>query len=111
MDYIVSISKTQIIENLFIVAKFLFRRFSIFVMLIQNFSLYNNQNKYKPQYQQKNISFEANPLKLSKEIVLNPEQVEQLSFIAEIYKKAIDFSAKLNGPYRYKYKEELLLHC
>ena len=74
-------------------------------MLIQNISIFNNQNKYNIQPQQRQISFEANKLKLTKEIILNTEQVEQLSFIADVYRKAIDYSAKLNGPYRYKFKE------
>lgn len=74
-------------------------------MIIQN--IFTN-NPYKSQYQQSqrnSISFEARKLKLSKEIVFDEKQFEQLSFIAKAYRKAMEFSSKLNGVYRYKFKD------
>ena len=74
-------------------------------MFIQNIQVSNNQNKYTYNSQSRNISFGANKLRISKEVILNAEQIEQLSFIADIYKKVTAFYSGLNGPYSYKFKD------
>ena len=74
-------------------------------MFIQNIQVFNNQNKSQYNIQPKKISFEANKPRLVKEIMLNSEQIEQISFIADIYKKVTAFYSKLNGKYSYKFKE------
>ncbi|MBR6722863.1 hypothetical protein IKL64_05365 [bacterium] len=74
-------------------------------MFIQNIQVFNNQNKYTYNSQSRNISFGANKLRISKEVILNAEQIEQLSFIADIYKKVTAFYSGLNGPYSYKFKD------
>ena len=74
-------------------------------MFIQNIQGFNNQNKYTYNAQSRNISFGANKLRISKEVILNAEQIEQLSFIADIYKKVTAFYSGLNGPYSYKFKD------
>ena len=74
-------------------------------MFIQNIQVFNNQNKYTYNAQSRNISFGANKLRISKEVILNAEQIEQLSFIADIYKKVTAFYSGLNGPYSYKFKD------
>ena len=74
-------------------------------MFIHNIQVFNNQNKPQYNVQPRKISFEANKLRLTKEIMLNAEQLEQVSFIADIYKKVTAFYSGLNGPYSYKFKD------
>ena len=74
-------------------------------MFIQNIQIFNNQNKSQYNTQPKKISFEANKLRLTKEIMLNTEQLEQISFIADIYRQVTAFYSGLNGPYSYRFKD------
>ena len=74
-------------------------------MFVHNIQVFNNQNKPQYNVQPRKISFEANKLRLTKEIMLNAEQLEQVSFIADIYKKVTAFYSGLNGPYSYKFKD------
>ena len=74
-------------------------------MFVHNIQVFNNQNKPQYNIQPRKISFEANKLRLTKEIMLNAEQLEQVSFIADIYKKVTAFYSGLNGPYSYKFKD------
>ena len=74
-------------------------------MFIHNIQVLNNKNKIQYNNKPKSISFEANKLRMSKEVILNAEQIEQLSFIADIYKKVTAFYSGLNGPYSYKFKD------
>ena len=72
-------------------------------MLVNNI---NSKNFYKPQVysQSNNISFGAN-LKITKEILLKPEEMKNVSFISEVYMRVLEHVAKLNGEYRTKFKE------
>ncbi|MBO5385043.1 hypothetical protein J6A64_01895 [bacterium] len=74
-------------------------------MFIHNIQVFNNQNKYTYNSQPKKISFEANKLRLTKEVALNVEQLEQISFIADVYKQVTAFYSRLNGAYSYKFKD------
>ena len=68
--------------------------------------IYKNTNKLKQPV------FQGNIQKLSKEILLNSTEIEQVSFIAKIYKKTLYYIQNLNGIYRAKFKENFpkMLH-